>query len=197
MEWPRERQTTHHGVHVQGGGGHISPWTGVPADTKGLREMPVNNIPITYPLANIESLAREQGPCFLHEPAAQCIAQGGHLDSRDCDRGSVRGEQLNRRRRTSDFETFHREASNSRSAIVERSRELVDFIFGMAILNRLWPFARKANFRSCAVRGKPGLRSECRCMAEGSRHRKTGRNSAGSRSNQYGESELNLYKRIM
>ena len=34
--WPQERQTTHHGSHVQGGGGHISHWSDVPDDMKGL-----------------------------------------------------------------------------------------------------------------------------------------------------------------
>ena len=39
--WHQERMTTHHGAHVQGGKGHISHWSGVPEDMKGLWEMPL------------------------------------------------------------------------------------------------------------------------------------------------------------
>ena len=54
--WSQERQSTHHGVHVQGGGGHISHWSGVPDDMKGLWEMPVKTFMGPAAVCNLKNL---------------------------------------------------------------------------------------------------------------------------------------------
>ena len=63
--WPAERQTAHHGVHVQGGGGHICHWSGVPDAMKGIWEMPaetfVGDAAVCY-LADLSPItAKERG----------------------------------------------------------------------------------------------------------------------------------------
>ena len=57
--WPQERQTTHHGVHVQGGGGHISHWSEAPGDMKGLWEMPVETFMGPAAVCNLQDLKPE------------------------------------------------------------------------------------------------------------------------------------------
>ncbi|MEC7150148.1 MAG: hypothetical protein VXW75_08385, partial [Pseudomonadota bacterium] len=49
----QERLTSHNGVHVQGGKGHISHWPGVPDEMLGLWEMP------------LETFVGEAAVCYL------------------------------------------------------------------------------------------------------------------------------------
>ena len=54
--WPQERQTMHHGAHVQGGGGHISHWFGVPSAMKGLWQMPADTFMGPAAVCNLTDL---------------------------------------------------------------------------------------------------------------------------------------------
>jgi len=55
-EWPHGRQSTHHGSHVQGGGGHISHWPDTPADMKGIWEMPAETFMGEAAVCNLKDL---------------------------------------------------------------------------------------------------------------------------------------------
>ena len=54
--WHQERQTMHHGVHVQGGGGHISHWSGISSEMKGLWQMPAETFMGPASVCNVKDL---------------------------------------------------------------------------------------------------------------------------------------------
>ena len=55
----QERMTTHNGSHIQGGKGHISHWKGVPADMKGLWELPIETFIGEASVCNLDHLTPE------------------------------------------------------------------------------------------------------------------------------------------
>ena len=54
--WHQERMSTHNGSYVQGGGGHISHWAGVPGDMKGVWEMPLETFIGEAAVINLKDL---------------------------------------------------------------------------------------------------------------------------------------------
>ncbi len=85
--WPQERMTSHHGVHVQGGGGHISHWAGTSEDMKGLWEMPLETFMGEAAVCNLKDLT----PRAITDRSEYPKGVGPSLRSRE---GDVRGQEI-------------------------------------------------------------------------------------------------------
>ncbi|MDA0788239.1 MAG: cyclase family protein [Proteobacteria bacterium] len=85
--WHQERMTSHHGSHVQGGGGHISHWAGVPKDMKGLWEMPLETFIGDAAVCNLKDLV----PKAITDPSEYPKGAGSAMRSRE---GDVRGQEI-------------------------------------------------------------------------------------------------------
>ena len=85
--WHQERMTTHHGAHLQGGKGHISHWSGVPEDMKGLWEMPLTTFIGAAAVCNLKDLE----PRAIADPSEYPRGSGMALRSRE---GDVRGREI-------------------------------------------------------------------------------------------------------
>ncbi|HCG71136.1 MAG TPA: hypothetical protein DE147_11770 [Gammaproteobacteria bacterium] len=85
--WHQERMTSHHGVHVQGGKGHISHWVGASPEMKGLWEMPVETFMGAAAVCNLSHLE----PRTLGAGEDYPLGEGYALRSKA---GEVRGTEI-------------------------------------------------------------------------------------------------------
>lgn len=85
--WHKERMTSHHGAHVQGGKGHISHWAGVPEDMKGLWEFLLETFMGEAAVCNLKDLA----PQAIKNPSEYPLGKGTSLLSKE---GDVRGQEI-------------------------------------------------------------------------------------------------------
>ncbi|MGI9322421.1 MAG: cyclase family protein [Pseudomonadales bacterium] len=85
--WHQQRMTSHNGSHVQGGKGHISHWAGIPADMKGLWEMPLDTFVGQAAVCNLNQLA----PKEITDPADYPHGKGFRVKSKA---GDIRGQEI-------------------------------------------------------------------------------------------------------
>ena len=85
--WHQERMTTHHGAHLQGGKGHISHWSGVPEEMKGLWEMPLTTFIGEASVCNLKDIE----PRAIADPSEYPLGAGMAMKSRE---GDVRGQEI-------------------------------------------------------------------------------------------------------
>ncbi|XOV85452.1 MAG: hypothetical protein ACFHXK_10110 [bacterium] len=85
--WHQERMTSHHGVHVQGGKGHISHWKGVPDNMAGLWEMPLETFIGEAAVCNLTDLK----PAAIDDPSEYPKGEGWNMRSKP---GDVRGPEI-------------------------------------------------------------------------------------------------------
>lgn len=85
--WHQERMTSHHGAHVQAGGGHISHWAGVPDDMKGLWEFPLETFMGPAAVCNLADLK----PQAIDDETGYPRGAGWAMRSKE---GDVRGQEI-------------------------------------------------------------------------------------------------------
>ena len=81
--WHQERLTSHHGSHVQGGGGHISHWAAIPEDMQGIWEMPLETFMGEAAVCNLTALT----PQPMKKPREYPVGGAGK-------EGDVRGQAI-------------------------------------------------------------------------------------------------------
>jgi kynurenine formamidase len=85
--WHKERMTSHHGSHVQGGGGHISHWAGAAEGMQGVWEMPLETFMGEAAVCNLTDLT----PQPMKEPGEYPLGQGYNMRGKE---GDVRGQEI-------------------------------------------------------------------------------------------------------
>ena len=85
--WHQERMTSHHGAHVQGGGGHITHWAGVSKDMKGIWEMPLETFMGEAAVCNLKDLK----PQAIKDPSEYPKGEGYRMKSSE---GDIRGQEI-------------------------------------------------------------------------------------------------------
>ena len=85
--WHQERMTSHNGSHVQGGKGHISHWPGVPAEMKGLWELPLDTFVGQAAVCNLDQLAPQE----ISDAEQYPLGEGFRMKSQA---GDIRGEEI-------------------------------------------------------------------------------------------------------
>jgi len=85
--WHQERMTSHHGVHVQGGKGHISHWKGASDTMKGLWEMPLPTFMGEAAVCHLTDLA----PVAISDPSEYPKGEGRQIQSKP---GDVCGREI-------------------------------------------------------------------------------------------------------
>ncbi|MAW47822.1 MAG: hypothetical protein CBB90_08540 [Gammaproteobacteria bacterium TMED30] len=85
--WHQERMTSHHGAHVQGGKGHIDHWPGMPADMRGLWEMPLETFVGPASVVNLDHLEPRADDDSERYP----LGEGFKMKSQ---KGDLRGQEI-------------------------------------------------------------------------------------------------------
>ena len=85
--WHKERMTSHHGSHVQGGGGHISHWAGASDDMQGVWEMPLETFLGDAAVCNLTELA----PQPMQAPGEYPLGDGWDMKGKA---GDIRGQEI-------------------------------------------------------------------------------------------------------